>query len=136
MSREIPKDDHKRTTITITIILRITTIKISVASRHGSVPFEWYGRQKKCAQNLFLTFLLYAYFLWILNKIVYEYFRNKNLFKRPKYTSPKVSDIKSWMYQEFQPSPRWKPRLSLNRLNTNFKKTACRKNVWMQQVQW
>ena len=93
----------------------------SAVSRCILVPFERYGRPKKC------------FFMYVSRKIkwniAYKYLKNKHFFKRPKYPSPNALNIRYFWTLTYN---YWGFEVSLSYRILNFKKMVCPKNVWMR----
>ena len=94
------------------------------------VPFERYGRPKKCTQKSYCnTSSIYIYHAKTKWNIVYEYLKTK-IFSRDTNILPQMN----WTSNIFGQSAKniggfW---ISLNYPTLNFKKTVCPKNVWMR----
>ena len=65
----------------------------SAASRCILVPFERYGRPKKCAQIISCDIFPYIFHVKTKLNIVYEYLKTK-IFSRDTYPSPNSLNIK------------------------------------------
>ena len=101
----------------------------SAASRCILVPFERYGRPKKCAQKVLVTLFPYIFHVKTKWNIVYEYLKTK-IFSRDTNILPQMH----WTSNIFGHSATIIGgfRVSLNCPILNFKKTVRPKNLWMR----
>ena len=98
----------------------------NAASRSTLVPFERYGRSKKCAQKTLFPYLFPLKTIW---NIVREYSKTNSC---PRYTN--IFPQMCWTTNIFGPSATTIGGLglSVNYPILNFKKMVCPKKVWIQ----